>query len=427
MKKVLVITYYWPPCGGVAVQRWLKISKYLSMFEWLPTIITTENGDYPYIDQTLLKEIPNELKIIRTKTPSFTSIFKFFAGKNEPLPFGHLNTNKKDSFLKRIMFFIRSQLICPDARVIWNKRAFKAAEKAIFNGLYEAVITTGPPHSTHLIGLQLKKKYNLKWIADFRDPWTNIYYYQMQKRNFLINAIDKNLEKKVLTHADAVVTVSQQILKLLPSGNKFVIPNSYDPDDYVHADYHKCDVFRVKFIGAMTPSRKEIVFSFMKMLSESSFGKKIEISLIGSGLTEDISKEYKNLLIRDTNFLSHKEVIQECVDSEILLLAINKTSHNEGILTYKLFEYIGAKTSILGIGPTDGDASKIIDETKSGKMFDYNDYTGMQNFVDNIYKNWKNDKLFKIFNDLTKYSAPYIASQFAELLSDSIRGKYVKK
>jgi hypothetical protein len=170
MKKVLVITYYWPPCGGVAVQRWLKVCKYLSLFEWLPTVITTENGDYPFIDESLLDEIPADLKLIRTKTPSFKNAFRMLTGKNEPLPYGSLQAGKNDSFLKRLMLLIRSQFIIPDARVIWNKYAFQAAEKAIFSGIYEAVITSGPPHSTHLIGYKLKKKYNLTWIADLGIP-----------------------------------------------------------------------------------------------------------------------------------------------------------------------------------------------------------------------------------------------------------------
>lgn len=420
MKKVLVITYYWPPCGGVAVQRWLKISKYLSMFEWLPTIITTEDGDYPYTDPSLMDEIPNDLKVIRTKTPTFKNAFRLLAGKNEPLPFGHLNTGKKDSFLKKLMFWIRSQIVFPDARVIWNKNAFLAAEKAILNGIYEAVITTGPPHSTHLIGLKLKKKYNLKWIADFRDPWTNIYYYQMQKRNPLVNKIDLYLEKKVISQADRVISVSQQIIDLLPPGKKKVIPNSFDPDDFVHAEYKRKQSFRIKFIGALTPSRKEIVFEFMKKLSELN-RPSIEISLIGAGLNEKIDQSFPGITIRDTGFISHQEVIQECVDSELLLLVINQTAHNEGILTYKLFEYIGAKTAVLGIGPTEGDAAKILTSCEAGQMFDYDQYTQMFSWMDSFYKKWEQNQSVKCRNDLTRFSAPFIASQFADTLSEIVK------
>ncbi len=418
MKKVLIITYYWPPCGGVAVQRWLKICKYLSLFECLPTVITTENGDYPFIDESLMQQISPDLKVIRTKTPTFKNIFKTLLGKNESLPYGSLKTSKEDSFIKKLIFFVRSQLVIPDARVIWNKNAFKAAEKAIFGGIYEAVITTGPPHSTHLIGCELKKKYNLTWIADFRDPWTNIYYYQTFKRNFIIRFIDQIFEKRVVQTADRVVTVSEKIAELLPSRKIDIIPNSFDPDDYINYQYSRSSKFRVKFVGSLTSTRKNECLQFIHLLDqiaeENDFD--IEFSLIGNQYPISESLDLRKIKLIDTGFIEHQKVIESCVNSELLLLIINQTAHNDGILTYKLFEYLGAKTQILGIGPVNGDASQILQQSKSGQMFDYQDTQGMTSMIKDLYQQWSDGNDIKNQHDLTQYSAPYIASQFSHII-----------
>ena len=330
MKKVLIITYYWPPCGGVAVQRWLKICKYLSLFEWLPTVITTENGDYPFIDNTLINDVAADLKVIKTKTPTFKNIFNLFGNKADSLPYGSLKAEKNASVFKRFMFFVRSQLIIPDARVIWNKNAIKAAEKAIFSGLYEAVITTGPPHSTHLIGLYLKKRYKLKWVADFRDPWTNIYYYQGFKRNLLIKALDRYLEKKVVSQADKVVTVSKQIASLLPERKIDIIPNSFDPDDYIGNHYKQTDIFRIKFVGSLTTSRKGEVYETINWIDKMTeeLNLSVEFSVIGDQSSFENEVITRKLKLKNTGFIEHKKVIEECVNSELLLLVINQTSQN---------------------------------------------------------------------------------------------------
>ncbi|HOD54329.1 MAG TPA: hypothetical protein PKJ08_07370 [Candidatus Cloacimonadota bacterium] len=425
MKKVLIITYYWPPCGGVAVQRWLKISKYLSLFEWLPTVITTENGDYPFLDDTLNNEISPDLKVIRTKTPTFKNIFKALTGKNESLPYGSLKASKEDSIIKKILFFIRSQMVIPDARVIWNKNALKAAEKAIFSGLYEAVITTGPPHSTHLVGLELKKKYKLTWIADFRDPWTNIYYYQSFKRNFLIKSIDRYLEKKVISQADSIVTVSEQIANLLAPGKALVIPNSFDPDDYINFRYEKSDKFRIKFIGSLTSSRKAEVYQTIRWLDHLASENRmcIEFSVIGNQTPFEKEIDPAHIFLKNIGFIQHKKVIEECVNCELLLLVINQTTSNEGILTYKLFEYLGSQTKIIGIGPVNGDAAKILDMANAGKMFDYHNQTDFSDFVKTIYKSWEENNLLRNKQELIQFSAPYIASLFSQALSSSVKKK----
>ena len=180
MKKVLVIVYYWPPSGGAGVQRWLKFVKYLPLFGWQPTVITTYNGDYPAIDESLLTEVPARVKVIRTKTPTFGGLFK--KGTEENVPYGSLESKPDDSVFKKIAIWIRLNLIVPDARKVWNKYALQAATNELRINKYNAVITSGPPHSTHLVGLKLKQIFNMKWLADFRDPWTKIDYLDASGR-----------------------------------------------------------------------------------------------------------------------------------------------------------------------------------------------------------------------------------------------------
>ena len=428
MNKILLITYYWPPCGGVSVQRWLKFSKYLLQKGYNSTIITTLDGDYPYVDESLVDTIPSEIKVLRTYTPTFKKLFRLLVGRNEKLPFGSLNTSKSDSFLKKVLYFLRSQLVYPDARVVWNRYAFKAASKELKSGDYTAVITTGPPHSTHLVGLKLKKKYNIKWIADFRDPWTQIYYYQESgRRNQLINYLDKNLEKKVLIKADATITISQGISNCFEEKIKHIIHNGFDHDDYLNKTYTKNEKFRIKFVGALTDSRKDEVICTLAWIND--FAQKsncidIEFTLIGSYI--DYSNDFEELFpfisFKNTGFINHSSVIQECVDSELLLLVINNTANNLGILTYKIFEYIGSRTYILGVGPENCDAKMILNEITAGELFDYEAKDLFTNRFSELYQNWQNGECLKNKNDVDKYSVLKLSEKYIELLLEIIGG-----
>jgi predicted SnoaL-like aldol condensation-catalyzing enzyme len=423
MKKFLLITYYWPPCGGVSVQRWLSITKYMMMYDWLPTIITTENGDYPYIDKTLNKKVSSEIKVIRTKTPTFRQIFNYLLGKEEKLPYGSLEVSPDASFLKKILYLIRTQIIIPDARVIWNHYAFKAAENAILRGMYEAVITTGPPHSTHLIGLKLQSKYGLKWVADFRDPWTKIYYLQSEKRNFFIKYIDKILESKVVQKADKVVTVSEHIQQNLPKGNKCIISNSYDPDDFYDKIYEPKPVFRIKFVGALTDSRKKEVLKTLFWIDDFAQTNNIydiEFTLIGAFEEQplDIIRKFPHIRFNNLPFMEHKKVLEECVQSEILLLVINKVQYNQGILTYKLFEYIGSQTYIMGVAPNNSDAQKILNKYNAGELYNYEEKDLFLNKLNMLYNKWKNNENIKNKTDCTEVSTPHISSLYADVLNE---------
>ncbi|MCB5250801.1 MAG: glycosyltransferase [Candidatus Cloacimonadales bacterium] len=418
MKKVLIITYYWPPCGGAGVQRWLKISKHLSQFGWLPTIITTENGDYPFYDSSLLREVPKEMNVVRTKTPSFKNILSIFGYKEKQLPYGSLETKTNDAFSKRLIYYIRAQFVAPDARVIWNRYGLREAEKLIKENDFQAVITTGPPHSSHLIGLNLNKKYGITWLVDLRDPWTNIYYYQSAKRNFVIKAIDRYFENKVITKADAVITVSEHIAKSLKRRDIKVIHNAFDSIDYLPYNYKASNIFRIKFVGNLNASRKDEIIRFIMKLDKLCVIDNLNIEFSVIGEQEDFAKDLftERIVIRNTGFLSHKNVIEECVNSELLLLLINRAEVNKGILTFKLFEYLGSQTKILGLGPTDGDAAKILRESNTGIMYDYHDLDGYTKYIKGVYESWTGNKLERNIQDLNKYSVSFTTEMIVKVL-----------
>jgi len=423
MKKFLLITYYWPPCGGVSVQRWLKLTKYFMNFNWLPTVLTTKNGDYPFIDKSLQKEVSPEIKVVKTKTLSYNKLLKMLLGEKESLPYGSLQTSRNDSILKKIIYFIRVQFVSPDARIVWNNTAIKAAEKLLKSGMYQAVVTTGPPHSTHMIGLKLKSKYGIKWIADFRDPWLKIHYHENENRNGLIKYIDKLMEKKVLKMADAIVTVSEKVSKTLYTEKNVIIPNAFDPFDYLSKVYTRNNRFRIKFVGALFDDRKKVVIQTIDWIEEYAKNKNIfdiEYTLIGAyeKIPEFIQQRLQYLKFKNMPFLNHDKVIDECVNSEILILVIVQSRHNEGILTYKLFEYLGSRTFILGVGPDASDAKDILQKAGAGVLYGYAEKGNFTNKIDELYQKWQAKEDFKNSNDLDEFSISATCAKYSELLNN---------
>ncbi|MBW6516299.1 MAG: glycosyl transferase [Candidatus Cloacimonetes bacterium] len=419
MKRLLLISYYFPPCGGAGVQRWLRFIRYLPKYGWMPTVVTTSEGDYPVFDSSLCKKIPDEVKVIRTKTPAFNQIFKMIkSDKDDNYPYGSLRTSKEDSFLKKSLYWMRINMVVPDSRVVWNKIAFNTALDEIRKKRYDLVVTTGPPHSTHLVGLEIKKKILINWIADFRDPWTKIYYLQDLPQNKILHKINQNFEKTVLEKADLSLIISNSIADSLPAGNKQVLSNGYDPEDYFNTDIISSSFFRIKYVGKLTEGQD--IKKPLNWLNEISKERKIgniEFSFVGtlSGVAK-YERDFPYLHIRSIGYLNHLRAISEMSNADILILLINKCSDNKGILTSKLFEYIGSKTFIIGIGPTDGEAAEILEKYNAGKMVEYDDREGFVNIVTELYKKWNKRTNIKNSTEISKLSAPNQTKELSEIL-----------
>jgi glycosyltransferase involved in cell wall biosynthesis len=402
MKKVLIITYYWPPSGGAGVQRWLKFAKYLPEFGWQPVILTVnpKYASYPQRDESLLNEIaPNSL-IYTTKSFELYNFYKLVSGKKE-VPYGGFANDSKEGLFQKISKFLRGNFLLPDPRKGWNKYALKKAAELITEFKIDTVVTTSPPHSTQLIGLKLKKKFKIRWIADLRDPWTDIYYYNQFKHTALARKIDLNFEREVVENADLLITVSEDVKRIfaekskLPVANKtLVIPNGYDEYDFSLNNIPLESKKVITYSG--TISEAYDVNGFLKALSliDHSMRSQIMIRFVGK-VPHTIEQKFRSsgFEIELAGYVDHPKSIEFLLRSDLLLLVIPKVKNNRGILTGKFFEYLASQKTVLAIGPTDGDLAKIIRETKCGELFDYEDSEGMVDFIQRnlAYRNLGSD------------------------------------
>lgn len=425
MEKVLIITYYWPPSGGAGVQRWVKFAKYLEYFNFEPVVITVdpEQASYPVKDPTLANDLKN-INVIRTKTSEPYDFYRNFSKKRE-IPYGGFANEASPGFAAKISRFIRGNFFIPDARKGWNKYALKSARKIILKYGIKNLVTTSPPHSSQLIGLKLKSEFDLNWIADLRDPWTDIYYYKLFYHTRLSASIDQHYEKRVLRTADKIVVVSDSIKKLLSakiseySENKIsVIPNGYDKEDFVDFERKVNDSFVITYTGTIADDYH--IESFLKAVSKLRTNN-IKLRLVGA-----VSDKYKNMIDRlglgektwMTDHVKHDQAIRYMVTSDLLFLAIPDGPYNKGILTGKLFEYLASGTKIIGLGPVDGDAGKIIDDCQAGKMFDYQNESQIGQYLEDRYTEWQLKKDVKTTLRCKQYERKELTAKIAALLTD---------
>lgn len=429
MKKVLIITYYWPPGGGAGVQRWLKFTKYLRDFGWEPIIYTAANGEMPVIDHSLEKDVPKEIIILKTKIWEPYSIYKLFIGrkKNDKINAAFLSESKKKSFTEKIAVWIRGNFFIPDARRFWIKPSAKFLDRYLRENPVDAVVSTGPPHSMHLIALRLKEKNpSLKWLADFRDPWTNIDFYEDLMLSAAADRKHHRQELSVLKKADAVVsigkTMSEEMHQLLNTQpEKFhVITNGYDEEDLFRGELKKDEKFSIAHIGSLVKSRNpSVLWKALRQLIDEhpDFKKQLEIKLVGKvdiHVTESIAAQGLQGFVRKIDYLPHNEVIKEQQRSKVLLLLVNDTKNSKSILTGKFFEYLASSVPILAIGPTDGDLAEILRETNSGLMAGFHDETSIKAHILALFKGHQQAPDTA---EIKKYSRRELTRKLSEILN----------
>jgi glycosyltransferase involved in cell wall biosynthesis len=392
MDKVLIVTYYWPPSGGAGVQRWLKFSKYLPEFGWEPFILTVDQefAAYPVTDFSLKDDIPPSLKVYTTPSTNYFSIYKKDKSR---IPSAGFANNVDITFKGKLLRFARGNFFLPDPRRGWNKYAFRKASEIIEKEGIKHLITTSPPHSTQLIGLKLKKRNpDLKWIADLRDPWTDIYYYHQFYPTFFSKYIDRKYEKSVLKKSDKIITVGASLknlfsLKIKGIGCKTeVITNGYDEDDFSGIAASNPSLFTITYVGTLSDTYP--VEGFLNALTLfKAKGNELILRLIGK-----ISQNQKELILsktRDSNlefiqYIEHPEAVRYMLKTSVLLLIIPDHQSNKSIITGKLFEYLATGKPIICIGPVDGDAARIIESTGHGRTFFYNDSHGVSEYLSSL-------------------------------------------
>ena len=429
-RKVLIITYYWPPSGGAGVQRWLKFSKYLRGFGWEPVIYTPENPEVPAIDNSLLQDIPEGITVIKRPITEPYSVYKRFVGMkpSEKVNAGFLQEKEKPGMAEGFAVWLRGNFFIPDARRFWIRPSVNFLKDYLSNNPVDAIVSTGPPHSMHLIALQIHTKLNIPWLADFRDPWTGIDFYHQLRLTSSADSLHRKLEKKVLSSATAVTVVSQDM------ANEFngiyerdynLITNGYDEQDISPLPQNQLDKkFTISHIGSINASRNPE--SLWKALSEMivnnpEFTKAVQIKLVGKvdiSVLKSIENHGLTPYLSRIEYMPHREVMHEIQKSQVLLLLINNTPNAKGILTGKIFEYLGSGRPIISIGPEDGDAAIILKDSDAGQTASYENEETMLRILSDYFTRFSEKRLESNTGNLLKYSRKVLTGEIAKILDD---------
>lgn len=422
MKKVLIITYYFPPAGGAGVQRWLKFVKYLPQYGCEPLVLTVDGNyaSYPQKDASLAADIPSGLKVVRTKTREILSTYKKLSPQKQ-IPYGGFANEQDPDLFQKIARFIRGNFFLPDPRKAWNRFALPEAVSLIESENIGTVITTGPPHSTHLVGLKLKKLYpSLKWIADLRDPWTDIYYNDVLYQGRLAKRMNLAMERKVLNSADVLVTVSEGVKRNFcshaPVGHKFhVIPNGYDAPDFADVPVDAGRVnprMVISYIGTLSPLYDSSTFTNALKLLPAETASKILIRIIGS-VNADVAASFSetSVQVEYLPYQPHGQAIRYMVSSDLLLLLL-PVKNSDGVLTGKFFEYLASRRPILLIQPKESEVGKMILHLEAGAVFDSGNADGLAKYLAACTENRPSVAV----DDLDRFSREHLAGEMAKLI-----------
>ncbi|PIB22948.1 glycosyltransferase family 4 protein [Maribacter sp. 4G9] len=423
MKKVLVITYYWPPAGGPGVQRWLKFVKYFRGFGVEPIVYIPKNPHYPLKDASLFKDVSKDVKILEHIIFEPYGLSKWVSGKKTERISSGVITEKNQSVLERIMLWVRGNFFIPDARKFWVNPSVEFLAPLLKKEAIETIITTGPPHSVHLIGLKLKERSGLQWIADFRDPWTSIGYHKKLKLTASAKKKHKQLEQKVLNTADKIVVTSKttkQEFQSLTSKPIKVITNGFEMGERKPVTLD--EKFTIAHIGSMLTKRNPL--NLWKVLGElvqehADFKDSLQLNFVGvvgqdilDSLTEFGIREYARIL----GYVPHEEAVSFQHRSQVLLLVEIDSKETIGIIPGKFFEYLRAKRPILGIGPAHWEVAEMISETASGQFFDYANEYELKSVLLNWFQRYKNNSLKVSAINIERYSRQELTRQFADYI-----------
>ncbi len=426
-KKILIITYYWPPAGGPGVQRWLKFAKYLPEFGWKPVIYTPENPSYPLIDESLMKDIPQNIEIIRTKIWEPYQLAERLNKSNKKFKAGQFDVGNNQSWKSRLSIWVRGNFFIPDARVFWVKPSIRFLEHYLKENKIDVVVTSGPPHSLHLIGLGLKKKLpGLKWIADFRDPWTEISYYKHLKLTKSSDTKHRALESAVFKNADITLATSYTDAENFrkAGAHAICITNGFDESDSqktVKAQIQN-KAFTLSYIGVLEQLRnpENLWKALDELVQENTeFAQHFNLKFVGridDKILHVIEKSGLKNHILNLGYLSHGKAVEEMQNSEMLLITNFPNESSKGIIPGKIFEYLASGKQILSFGPSGADVSKILEETNAGKHFSYDDSEAVKRFILEKFNLWKNGNLHENTQSIEQFSRKNLTQQLTKIL-----------
>ena len=424
MKKVLIICYYWPPAGGPGVQRWLKFVKYLRDFDIEPVVYVPENPHYPIEDSSLEKEIPNGIEIIKTPIFEPYGFAKLFSKEStRQISSGIIKPEGKQSFLQKLMLFVRGNLFIPDARKWWVKPSIKFLASYLDKNPVDIIITTGPPHSLHLIGLALKVQKDLSWLADFRDPWTTIGYQKKLKLTDWATKKHANLEFEVLNKADHILVTSpttQSDFEKTTSTPISCITNGFD--DEIVPETSLDTAFTLAHIGSLLEDRNpEILWEVLQELVTElpHFSKDLKIELtgrVGASVVDSIKEKGLETNLSLPGYVNHTEALQKQHSAQLLLLIEIDSQETEAIIPGKLFEYLASRRPILAIGPKHSDIASILKKSESGIYFNYQQKQGLKKHIKFNYELFKNTGISSTSGNVDTYSRKNLTRDLARLI-----------
>lgn len=425
MKRVLIISYYWPPAGGISVIRPLKLAKYISEFGWEPIVCTAENPHFPFEDENAAKDIPKNLEVLKVPIVEPYEIYKKLTGQKQKSALADVIQNApKRSFLHNLSVWIRGNFFIPDARCLWIKPVVNELTKYLKENPVDAIITTGPPHSVNRIGYLLNKKLHIPWLADFQDPWTQVDYYKHFKISKWAHRRHRKMENQIFDNADLITIVSNSWkidLESIGARNVEVVPLGYDTTDF--SENSKLDSnFTLTHLGLLGDDRNptvlmEVIADLCKL--DSNFSKYFRLQLVGK-VNETLKDVVNKLgLIEQVSFvgqINRLEALEIMQASQLLLLLLNKAGNVGGRIPGKVFEYFGARRPVLSLGPNNTDIEKMLCESGAGVNIDYSDKIQLKSYLQNQLNRFLNEGINSTSNSVKKFTHKEVSATFAKHL-----------
>jgi len=432
VKRVLIISYYWPPTGGSGVQRWVKFAKYLPQEGWQPVIYTPENPEQLAVDASLEAEVPAEAEIVKTRIIEPYELYRKFlrrSGHGEAaVEVNPVNARNK-SFFQKAAMWVRGNLFLPDPRCLWIGPSVRFLKNYLKDHPVDLIVSTGPPQSMHMIGRRLSLETGLPWIADFRDPWTKIFYFKHLAMMPSTLKWHQRMEKKVLDDASAVVAVSplvQQDFQAMTQTPVELITNGFDECDFPEGSCEDAfggpdKDFVITHTGLFAADgNPTILWKVLadKCRADENFGKHLKIRLVGktdSQITDSLEAVGLSDNVINLGYQPHAVAVEEQRTASLLILPLRKEPEYKAVLPGKLFEYLASWRPVLGIGQTDGAMSIILNTTKTGLVLDWNDEASLARFIELCWQRHLKGELTVEDADLSQFTRKELTRRMAAL------------